>query len=244
MCNNSQQKFRSTRPFCEFALIKKPEADAEEEAGEMIGYARVSTIEQSLRLQVDALLKAGVPKDNLFIEKMSGARADRPVLRQSLKMLRPGWKLVFWKLDRVARSMSQLIRISDQVREAGATLLSLTEEIDTSTPTGSLYFHMLGAFAQFERDLTVQRTKAGMQALRATGRTFGRAPVLADPKKRAAVQKDLDAKGRDGVPLYTVKEVAARHGISTGSVNNYFKAYRSTKAKATLRGKRYKKATP
>jgi serine recombinase len=231
-------RFFNPATFCEFALIKKPEIEAAEEAGEMIGYARVSTIEQSLRLQVDAMIRAGVPQANIFVEKMSGARADRPVLRQSLKMLRPGWKLVFWKLDRVARSLSHLIKISDDVRDRGASLHSLTEQIDTSTAIGALYFHMLGAFAQFERDLTVQRTKAGMQALRETGRTFGRTPVLTDPKKREAVQKDLDAKGKDGVYLYTVAEVAKRNKISTGSLNNYFRAYRTKVALGSLRGKR------
>ena len=230
-------KFRQPGHFREFALIKKLEIEEADE-GEMIGYARVSTIEQSLRMQVDAMLRYGIRKENIFVEKMSGARADRPVLRQALKMLRPGWKFVFWKLDRVARSMSHLVKISEQVREAGATFVSLTEQIDTSTAIGALYFHVLGAFAQFERDLTVQRTKAGMEALRATGRVFGRAPVLDDPEKREAVQRDLDARGKDGNYLYTVAEVAKRHKVSTGSVNNYFPRYRTKVANDTLRGKR------
>lgn len=212
-----------------------------EETGELVGYARVSTAEQNLTLQIDALTKAGVSPENLFVEKMSGAKADRPKLRQALKMLRPGWTLVFWKLDRVARSLPHLIRISEQVRDQGSHLRSLTEQIDTKTAIGALYFHMLGAFAQFERDLTIERTKAGMRALKESGVHFGR-PLVLTPEKVAKIKADLDAVVRGTKrPRWTVKEIAARNKVSIGTVNNAFPAYRTTKAGANLRGMRQAK---
>jgi DNA invertase Pin-like site-specific DNA recombinase len=205
--------------------------------GELIGYARVSTVEQSLRLQIDALLKYGVSKANIFEEKMSGASAHRPQLTKALKILRPGWKLVFWKLDRVARDVGHLIRISEEVKDKKCDLVSLTEQIDTSTAIGSLYFHMLGAFAQFERDLTKERTSAGMQALKATGKKFGRARIV-DDKKRQRIRADLDARNEDGRLMYSIREIAELHEISVGTVNNEFPRYRTSKARETLRGMR------
>lgn len=203
----------------------------DEAGGVLVGYARVSTIDQSLRLQVDALKRAGVTDEFLFVEKMSGASRNRPQFLRALKLLRPGWTLVFWKLDRVARDLGHLLKVSEEVREKGAALRSLTEQIDTKTAMGSFFFHMLGAFAQFERDMTRERTMAGMQALKERGAKFGRPPKLT-PKDMKAIERDLKR------PELTVKEIAAKYGVSPGTINAKFPGYRTGKNLTTLRGRR------
>lgn len=214
----------------------------ESEAGELIGYARVSTVEQSLRLQIDALKAAGVREENILVEKVSGASLKRPMLRRAIKYLRPGWTLVFWKLDRIARDMGQLIAISQEIKEIGANMRSITEKLDTSTALGTLYFNLLGMFAQFERDLTRERTRAGMQALKATGVRLGRKPVIVG-EKRDAIFADLNAMDPSTSEyLYSVKEVAKLHKVSPGAINKHWPGHRSKQAAATLRGKRQGKA--
>ena len=215
----------------------------------LVGYARVSTADQSLRMQIDALRKAGIPDELIFAEKMSGADERRPQFRRALKMLRPGWTLCVWKLNRAARSMSHLLRISEEIRDKGCHLRSLTENFDTSTAMGTLVFHILATLAQFERDLTRERTKAGMQALRDAGAKVGRERKLATPEKLAAVEADL----RD--LSMTVIEVAKKHGISQPALHRYFPAYRTRnlgkgaqglhwKAKRDAAAKRRKKQKP
>jgi DNA invertase Pin-like site-specific DNA recombinase len=148
-----------------------------------IGYARVSTGEQTLALQLDALAQAGCGK--VFTETASGATADRPVLGQALAYLREGDTLVVWRLDRLGRSLPHLIETVAALRERGVGFRSLTEQVDTTTPGGKLVFHVFGALAEFERDLIRERTHAGLAAARARGRTGGRPPKLADPKRLA-----------------------------------------------------------
>src|SRR5919206_4316257 len=145
-----------------------------------IGYARVSTGEQTLDLQLDALAKAGCGK--VYRETASGAKAERPVLEEVLGYLRPGDTLVVWRLDRLGRSLQHLIDVVAALAERGIGFKSLTEQIDTTTPGGKLIFHVFGALAEFERDLIRERTQAGLAAARARGRNGGR-PALLDEKK-------------------------------------------------------------
>ncbi len=159
----------------------------------LIGYARVSTGEQTLDLQLDALQKAGCAKT--YRETASGAKAERPVLADVVGYLRPGDTLVVWRLDRLGRSLRHLIETVATLAERGIGFKSLTEQIDTTTSGGKLVFHVFGALAEFERDLIRERTHAGLAAARARGRTGGRPKKLADPK-RLALARALYAGGQ------------------------------------------------
>jgi DNA invertase Pin-like site-specific DNA recombinase len=130
----------------------------------LIGYARVSTADQNLALQRDALTEAGCAK--IFIEQMSGAVADRPALHDALEFARSGDTLIIWKLDRLARSIKQLIETVENLRVRGIGFRSLTEALDTTTAQGRLVFHMFAALAEFERSLIRERTQAGLAAAR------------------------------------------------------------------------------
>jgi DNA invertase Pin-like site-specific DNA recombinase len=138
-----------------------------EQSGYLVGYARVSTEDQSLALQVDALTKAGVLPNNMFVEKVSGASKKRPQLEFAIKDLRPGDTLVVWRLDRLARSMRQLYATLDAIIARGASFRSLSENFDINQAMGRLYLAVAGAFAEFERELISERTKAGIAAVRA-----------------------------------------------------------------------------
>jgi DNA invertase Pin-like site-specific DNA recombinase len=148
-----------------------------------IGYARVSTGEQTLDLQRDALAAAG--GDKMFEETASDAAAERPVLADSLAYLRPGDVLVVWRLDRLGRSLQHLIAVVAELAQRGIGFKSLSEQIDTTTSGGKLVFHVFGALAEFERELIRERTHAGLAAARARGRVGGRPKKLAGPKKLA-----------------------------------------------------------
>ncbi|MGE0684640.1 MAG: recombinase family protein [Candidatus Binatia bacterium] len=150
----------------------------------LIGYARVSTDQQDHALQLDALRGAGC--ERVFVEVGSGSRADRPELAKALEMARSGDTIVCWRLDRLARSLRHLIDLADQLQQRGIALRSLTEAIDTSTPSGRFLFNILGALGQMEREIIVERTRAGLAAAAARGRRGGRPPVLDEGKIRAA----------------------------------------------------------
>lgn len=150
----------------------------------LVGYARVSTQDQNLELQNDALSKAGC--DRIFTEVIGGARSERTGLQEALKILRSGDTLVVWRLDRLGRSLKHLIDIVNHLREMDVGFRSLQESIDTTTSGGKLIFHMFGALAEFERDVIRERTQAGLQAARARGRQGGRPRVL-DGAKLAMV---------------------------------------------------------
>lgn len=166
----------------------------------LIGYARVSTADQSLALQQDALAKAGC--DPLFEDHASGARADRPGLAKALDYARDGDTVTVWKLDRLGRSMAHLIETVRALEARGVGSRSLTEGVDTTTPGGTLIFHLFGALAQFERDLIRERTRAGLAAAEARGRKGGRRPVVT-PDKLTRAQAHI-AQG------LTVREAAMR----------------------------------
>lgn len=166
----------------------------------LIGYARVSTAEQSLALQRDALAGAGC--EMVFEDQVSGSKAERPGLAEVLAHLRRGDALVVWKLDRLGRSLAHLIETVRGLETRGVGFRSLTEGIDTTTPGGTLVFHLFGALAQFERDLIRERTNAGLKAAEARGRKGGRKPVVT-PDKLARARAHLAAG-------LTVREAAAR----------------------------------
>ena len=161
-----------------------------------IGYARVSTGEQTLDLQLDALAKAGCGK--VFTETASGAKSDRPLLKEALAYARSGDTIVVWRLDRLGRSLQHLISTVTDLKDRGIGFRSLTEQIDTTTSGGKLIFHVFGALAEFERDLIGERTHAGLAAARARGRTGGRPKKLSDPKQLALAQR-LYADGQTDV---------------------------------------------
>jgi DNA invertase Pin-like site-specific DNA recombinase len=174
-----------------------------------IGYARVSTSEQNLNLQIDALEAAGC--ERIFIEIASGSQRDRPELQCALDYIRPGDTLIVWKLDRLARSMRQLIDTVDLLQSKGMGFRSLTEAIDTTTAGGMLVFHIFGALAQFERAMIRERTAAGLEAARARGRKGGRRPKLSKSDLR-------DAKALLRDPEISVAEVAKRLGVSPATL--------------------------
>lgn len=150
----------------------------------LIGYARVSTPDQKLSLQHDALERAEC--DRVFDDQASGAKTDRPGLAEALAYLRAGDTLVVWKLDRLGRSMSHLIDKIGELASRGIGFRSLTENIDTTTPGGMLVFNIFGSLAQFERDLICERTQAGLRAARERGSKGGRRPVVTPDKLRKA----------------------------------------------------------
>lgn len=146
-----------------------------------------STGEQTLDLQLDALATAGC--DKVFTETASGAKSERPVLKEALAYARSGDTIVVWHLDRLGRSLQHLIVTVSDLRDRGIGFRSLTEQIDTTTSGGKLIFHVFGALAEFERDLIQERTQAGLAAARARGRTGGRPKKLNDPKQLALAQR-------------------------------------------------------
>jgi DNA invertase Pin-like site-specific DNA recombinase len=155
----------------------------------LIGYARVSTNEQNLDLQRDALRKAGVRSKNLFTDKITGTKAERPGLEQTLSHLREGDTLVVWRLDRLGRSLKHLIETVTALQGQGVAFQSITENIDTSTAPGQLVFHIFGALAEFERNLITERTIAGLSAARARGRKGGRPKLKASATNVAMAKK-------------------------------------------------------
>jgi DNA invertase Pin-like site-specific DNA recombinase len=187
----------------------------------LIGYARVSTDEQTVDLQLDALKQAGCRR--VFEETASGAQKDRPQLREAIKFLNRGDILVVWKLDRLARSLSQLIATVEELHQMGCGLQSLTEAIDTTTTGGRLVFHIFGALAEFERGIIRERTIAGLAAARARGRKGGRPKALTGQNLDVA-----QALLRDG--LLTVREVAKQVGVSEATLYKYIPAPRSHSA--------------
>jgi DNA invertase Pin-like site-specific DNA recombinase len=175
----------------------------------LVGYARVSTQDQSHGLQLDALRRAGC--ERLFEETASGAQRDRPELARALDYMRDGDTLVVWKLDRLARSLKQLIETVEGLEARGVGFRSVTEAIDTTSSGGRLVFHIFAALAEFERGIIRERTRAGLAAARAQGRRGGRPPALGD--------EDLaHAKALLRDPSITVAQVAKRLGVAPSTL--------------------------
>jgi len=175
----------------------------------LLGYARVSTLEQDPSLQLDALAAAGCYRT--FTEKASGKLDKRPELEKVLDQLRPGDTLVVWRLDRLGRSMRHLIDVVAQLDQRGVGFRSLTESIDTNTATGRLVFHLFGALAEFEADLTRERTMAGLAAARARGRNGGR-PRKVTPEKLAVARSMLESGE------HTAEKVAETIGVGRSTL--------------------------
>lgn len=181
------------------------------ESGYMVGYARVSTEEQLLDVQINALKLFGCQV--VHDEKVSGAGKKRPQLDLAIKELQPGDQLVVWRLDRLARSMEEFHRRLAQIKEAGATFKSLTENFDFNTAMGEFVLIILAAVAQLERQITVKRTEAGMAAAKARGRQIG-APIKFTDDKKAQAKKMLRAKT-------PVAIVARRMKLSAGTISKF-----------------------
>jgi DNA invertase Pin-like site-specific DNA recombinase len=188
-----------------------PTALLEAPAGHLVGYARVSTEEQILDVQLNALHAAGCI--SVHQEKVSGAAKKRPQLDLAIKELQPGDTLVVWRLDRLARSVEEFHRRLGQIREAGAAFRSLTENFDFSTAMGEFVLTIMAAVAQLERQITVKRTEAGMAAAKARGKQIG-APVKFTPEKKAKARAWLAARKPP-----KVAEIARRLGLSAGTIS-------------------------
>lgn len=176
-----------------------------------IGYARVSTLHQDLTLQLDALKAAGC--EIIYEETGSGANYDRPELANALKALRPGDQLVVWKLDRLSRSIKDLISIINDLDNRQVEFTSITDNIETSTPSGKLMFHIFGALAEFERNLIRERTSAGLKAARARGKLGGRKRKLTSHQIEMA-KSLLDRPDNK----LTVEEVAKQLSVSRATL--------------------------
>lgn len=182
-----------------------------------IGYARVSTLEQNPDLQRDALEKVGCEK--VIVDQVSGTIADRPGLGKIKELLRSGDTLVVWRLDRLGRSLQDLIVWINYLDDRNVALQSLHEMIDTTTPTGKLTFHLFGALAEFERNLIRERTQAGLNAARARGRLGGRPKALDGDKRQVAV----DLYRQKKMP---VGKICAIMGISKPTLYSYVREIR------------------
>ncbi len=180
----------------------------------LIGYARVSTHDQNLELQREALSKAGCQK--VLEDKVSGTRGDRPGLARAMEILREGDTLVVWKLDRLGRSVKQLVDLVGELHKQGVQFKSLTDAIDTGTPSGRFFFHVMASLAEMERELIVERTRAGLDVARQLGRKGGRKPKMTGSKIESA--KKLLA---GGVPP---KDVAKNLGVSVPTLYRWVPA--------------------
>jgi DNA invertase Pin-like site-specific DNA recombinase len=178
----------------------------------LVGYARVSTNDQDVQLQVDALLAAGCPKTNIFIDKISGVRTERPGLDQCIAELSSGDTLLVWRLDRLGRSIVHLVALIEDLGKKGIGFRSLCDgTIDTTTASGELIFNIFSSLAQFERRLIQERTKAGLDAARARGKSGGRKKIASDNPK-----------------VLTAKKMHKNHGMSIDDICKTLKISRAS----------------
>ena len=189
----------------------------------LIGYARVSVDSQDHALQLDALRAAGC--ERIITETASGSRSDRPELARLIENARTGDTVVCWRLDRLGRSLRHLIDLSEQLQERGIGLRSITEAIDTSTPAGRFMFSILGALGQMEREIIIERTRAGLRAAAARGRRGGRPPALDEARVRAA--RAMLAGG-----TMSAAEVARQLGISPSTLYRHLPGGRGALSEA------------
>ena len=185
----------------------------------LIGYARVSTADQNLNLQTDALRKAGCEK--ICSDKISGAKAERPGLGKALEIARSGDSLVIWRLDRLGRSLKDLIQIAETLKTQDIGLKSLEEGIDTTTSTGQLMFHLFGALAEFEKNLIRERSTAGLDAARSRGKLGGR------PKSLIRDQQELAVKLYNN-RQHSIGQICSMMKISKPTLYKYVSAAQNT----------------
>jgi len=190
-----------------------------------VGYARVSTADQYLRMQEDVLKHAGC--DEIFTDIISGVKSQRPGLDEVLNYLREGDTLIVWKLDRLGRSIQHLIHTVTCLMDKKIGFESLQENIDTSTSGGKLIFHIFSALAEFERDLIQERTQAGLKAARARGKMGGRPPLLDNRQINRMVEMYDEQKN-------TVAEICKIYNISRPSFYNYLKNKKIELAKSSI----------
>lgn len=190
-----------------------------------IGYARVSTADQHLRMQEDALKSAGC--EEIFTDVVSGVKSQRPGLDKALNFLREGDTLVVWKLDRLGRSIQHLIQTITDLQSKKIAFKSLQENMDTSTSGGKLIFHIFSALAEFERKLIQERTQAGLKAARARGRMGGRPPLLDNRQISRMIEMYDEQKN-------TVAEICKIYDISRPSFYNYLRKKRIESAKNSV----------
>ncbi len=176
-------------------------------------YARVSTHDQNLDMQIDALKKYGIDERNIFKEKITGTKKDRPALDQLLNIIRKGDKVVVYKLDRISRSTKHLIELTDMFRENGIDFISIQDSIDTSTAMGRFFFRIMASISELERDIISERTKFGLESARARGRKGGR-PRKNKEKVNLAI-KMYESKE------YTIKEIEVATGLSKTTIYRY-----------------------
>lgn len=189
---------------------KAPVDNPEAPPGELFGYVRVSTDEQNLDMQIDALARAGVDHDRIYEDKKSGKDMRRVGLQDVLELMRPGDVLVVWRFDRLSRSMRDLVFLSEHLESRGIHLRSLTENLDTTTPFGRFWFHMSGALAEFERGLISFRSKTGMAAAKERGVEIGRPRDITDAQLDRAIK------------------LLKRHGMEPGGVQKVAKQFKVT----------------
>jgi len=181
------------------------------------GYARVSTKDQDLSLQIDALKDAGCTR--IYQEQITGSKKERPELQKMLEQIREGDVIIIWKLDKLARSLKDLVSLVNEIQEKGAGLHSLNDHIDTTTPNGNLTFHLFAALAEFERDIIRERTNAGLAAARARGRKGGRPKGLSKKAKHTAIIAErLYLEGE-----LSIREICDQLSISKMTLYNYLR---------------------
>lgn len=190
------------------------------------GYARVSTLDQDLTPQIEALRAAGVRDEHLVVDHASGARQDRPGLTRLTEQLEAGDVLTVWKLDRLGRSLSHLVATIDEFGRRGVQFRSLTEALDTTTPAGRLLFHVVAACAEFERELTVERTRAALATARASGKPLGRPSRVT--KHQWRLIQHMRAAG------YPQADIAKSTGLSRSAVGRVLRDEISSLARYTM----------
>lgn len=188
--------------------------------GKLFGYARVSTQDQKLDLQLDALKKYGLAENDIFEEKMTGSRKDRPKLEEMMKYLREGDTVVVYKLDRISRSTKHLIELTELFENMKVNFISIQDKIDTSTAMGRFFFRMMASIAELERDIIIERTRAGLSAARSRGKLGGR-PKADQEKLEYAYHLYQQKK-------HTVKDICDKTGVSKSTLYRFIEEREST----------------
>ena len=211
---------------------KSPQQPEPGNAPLLIGYARVSTKEQNLDLQTDALIKAGVHRDHLYEEKRSAVKV-RPQLDLAIKDLRPGETLIVWRIDRLARNMEDLYARLRAIKEQGGKFRSLQEDFDFGTYMGEFVLGIFGLVAQLESQLTAHRTAAGIKALQERGGRYGRTPTV-DAKLKPKIKAML-LQHSNGKPTHKVRAVAAHFKLAVSSIYGHFTIHRCKSGKRIVK---------
>lgn len=205
-----------------------PNGTEEYPVRKIFGYARVSTEDQDMGMQVDALKKYGC--DQIFKEKISAVAKNRHQFNAMLRSLRDGDVIAIWKLDRLGRKLLDIAELAERMNKKGVQLISLTQKIDTTSPMGKAFFHLMAIFAEMERDMISERTKAGMARLREQGVKFGNPTTIVGEKKLAMLDDIWELK-------LTNEQVAKKHGYkSIGTIARYFPGERRTAHRAYRQG--------